>query len=306
MYGGTVHQGSGTPLFRPTVAVELPTRMAVAPWADDVEVAARGRLLLLRIAQLDTPDGWDGDPATLLDRYAVPEDLGLRELAAVDVDDVAQLAAFTARWGLRPRPVDLLRLGVDAVPAGVQAGRRAARRARVPAGDDVIVAEVAELRGQLHLARGVVDVARAFLDADDPGQAQEAAEAAWRGSGAGGDGWWGDSWEAALRGGLSGVRVAAVSAAAGRDGASPVVVDGLQAVMVQAARYIAEGTRIQRCRNERAHGRDGGWFTAQRTTRRSHGTAHAVGVGFCSDRCRKADQERRRRARQRAEREGQR
>lgn len=275
-------QGTESPRFRPTVALSafdvghMP-RVAVVPGlrvsGDFVEWSAKGA------------------------RYVdLPPDWVLQEVLETSPDDVAGLMA---EWGPLVTPGrDADGLPVDDLPVLMGALRY---DEATSSGHAVTVrVPVASAAYRLRVLRALAAHYLAWQDDDGAGVVD-----AWRSSGFDGpstevEAWW--NWERHVNAALGAfpLRVSVVDEADGAE-VFGVLTDPVRTTyhvaILQLARLASSGLRVARCANVFC----GRAFTRQRTARREWGAGHVQGVKYCSRACAKAQAERERRARKRAE-----
>lgn len=332
--------GATRPRFRPHVRLGVPAALGVEPTATRLLTSPDGVPYL--VAAVAWPADATGARKTEPSPDVFPPDFALRELLRLDVDDDGALADFQQRWGWSGgTPVGDFVLG-DAIgrTADAQQPRwltpeerdASAWRAQVPVWADDLDADASDghasmsryvtvqaLRERVLIARALVSVAEAYVNAPvsrrgevDEDQRSEACRLAWAAAlegvrlpadyEPGADRAWWQWWIRCLEDGLNTLPSAVVQMHGDRR--TRGWASWFAVVCVEVARSIERGSPLKRCANDRAHDRDGGWFTEKRDTkqrrRSGHGTPHRVGIAYCSVECERAKSERDRRARAKA------
>lgn len=282
-------EGANNPTFRPTLTIWP----AEPPTLPPVVVPE-----LHRIAEHPTAfTSWDPtrDGAATL---ALPEDFGLRECLATSPDDLDAVFAFVTRWG-RLTPLEAhLRGQLDSLPASldwlIPQLRDVAQRTnlrQLTSGSEGAGAGGHDLRIEAHYLR----VLRALVSHVVHARNGQPPSDAWRAEGFRKDPEpWGTfviTMNAALRPFSVHVRYPGADTLLDKPST-------YETAVLQLAQLIAEDRQVRRCANERCHR----LFTRQRGRAKYDNTGHATGVIYCSNLCAKAQAERGRRARKRAER----
>ena len=287
-------EGYEPPTFRPTLSVwpaeppELPPvvvqelRRLGAP-GEDVEFTSWNT----------TPH----PPATV----SLPEDFCLRECLATSPDDLDAVYDFVTRWGRLTPPEFHLRPPLDALPAGLDrliplladASQREplAQIAEVSADPNVLAGLPHSLHAEAHHLR----VLRALVGHTLAAASETQAADAWAAEGfdAGPGGPWGIyvmTMNAALRTFSVHVRYPGAESLLDAPGTYEIAA-------LQLAKHLAEHRQVRTCANERCRRP----FTRQRGRAQFENTGHSTGVLNCSNLCAKAQSERVRRARKRAQ-----
>jgi hypothetical protein len=232
---------------------------------------------------------------------AVPEDFCLRECLATDPDNLDAVFDFASRWG-RLTPLEThLRSLFDSLPSGLdwlipqvadstnrqalsQLARSAAEERRASPRAHSLLVEAHYLRVLRALTGHVIRTAT-----DEP-PVESWTEAGFRGDDPKPWGTFVMTMNAALKPFAVHVRYPGADALLNTPSTYEVAV-------LQLAQLIAEGRQVRTCANERCTR----LFTRQRGRAKYEKTGHSTGVLYCSAQCAKAQSERNRRARLRAE-----
>ena len=287
-------EGYGPPTFRPTLSV----------WP--AEPPELPRVAVQELRRLGEPgDGveftsWHSatDDATSL---SLPEDFCLRECVATSPDDLDAVYDFVTRWGRLTPPEAHLRPPLDALPTGLDrliplladpSHREPLAQLAEQTADP---ATLAGLPHSLHAEAHHLRVLRALVGHTLAAASETSAADAWAAEGFGTGP--GEPW---------GIYVMTMNAAL-RPFAVHVRYPGAESLLdapstyeiavLQLAKHLAEHRQVRTCANERCRR----LFTRQRGRAQFENTGHSTGVLYCSNLCAKAQSERVRRARKRAE-----
>jgi hypothetical protein len=286
-------EGANESTFRPTLTV-WPAEPPGLP------LVVAHELRRLPDEHRDEFTSWDPQP-TPSPTVALPEDFCLRECLATDPADLAAVFDFVSRWG-RLTPLEAhLRTPLDSLPASLNwlipqlndATQRAAlsQIARATNEPESRTAHIHSLATEAHYLR-VLHALAGHVIRNAAGQPP--AEA-WINAGFRDDDPepWGTfvvTMNAALKPFAVHVRYPGADTLLDAPSTYEVAV-------LQLAELIAEERQVRSCANQRCTR----LFTRQRGRAKYDKTGHATGVLYCSAQCAKAQAERNRRARKRAE-----
>ena len=285
-------EDAGPPTFRPTLTV----------WpAEPPDLPA----VVVRNLRRPNPQGVEfgsWNPAPHPDTtVTLPEDFCLREVRAADPDDLEAVYDFVTHWGRLSPPDAHLRPPLDPLPASLD--RLVPQLADVALRTPLAQLEtrssdhdaLATLPHSLHAEAHHLRVLRALVGHTLAADAGTSPAAAWASEGF--DVGPGEPWgiyvvtmNAALRPFSVHVRYPGAEALLDTPGTYEVAV-------LQLSKHIAEHRHARACANERCKR----LFTRQRGRAQFENTGHSTGVIYCSNLCAKAQAERGRRARKRAE-----
>ena len=232
---------------------------------------------------------------------ALPEDFCLRECLTTSPDDLDAVYDFVTRWGRLTPPESHLRPPLDALPASLDRliplladpsqREPLAELAEKAADPDALAGLPHSLHAEAHHLR----VLRALVGHTLAAASDTSTADAWAVEGF--DTGPGEPWgiyvitmNAALRPFSVHVRYPGVETLLDTPSTYEVAV-------LQLSKHLAEQRRARVCANERCTR----LFTRQRGRAQYENTGHATGVIYCSNLCAKAQAERVRRARKRAE-----
>ena len=287
-------EGANIPTFRPTLTV-WPAEPPDLPGVVIHELRRLGD-------EADNVEFTSWNPAPRPpDTVTLPEDFCLRECLATNPDDLDAVYAFITQWGRLTPPDAHLRPPLDALPGSLdQLIPQLTDPAFRPPLLDIAARSadrdaLAGLPHSLHAEAHHLRVLRALVGHTLATETGESPARAWAAEGfdVGPAEPWGIyviTMNAALRSFSVHVRYPGVETLLDTPSTYEVAV-------LQLSKHLAEQRRARVCANERCTR----LFTRQRGRAQYENTGHATGVIYCSSLCAKAQAERVRRARKRAE-----